>query len=88
MPAGTMDSALRCRRWDMGDVGDGVEAIGAMSCTNYRRASRMYKPGRICSEAACATVLSVYNPEDRCARHAVVTVVPTRRKRASLQKAS
>lgn len=72
----------------MADLGDGAEAIGAMSCTNYRRASHKYQAGRICSEAACVTVLSVYNPEDRCALHGLVAMAPTRRRRPALPKAS
>jgi hypothetical protein len=59
---------------------DGTDAIGAVSCTNYRRASRSYGEGRICAEPGCHTVLSIYNSEDHCARHAVTTA--TRRRRS------
>lgn len=72
----------------MADAGDGTEAVGAVSCTNYRRASRSYGTGRTCSEIGCTTVLSIYNPEDRCARHAVAGAVTRRRRSPNLRKAS
>jgi hypothetical protein len=65
----------------MADAMDGAEAVGAMSCTNYRRASRAYGSGRVCAEPGCSTVLSIYNADDRCARHAVVAGSPRRRSR-------
>ncbi|MEX1046240.1 MAG: hypothetical protein WD050_02370 [Actinomycetota bacterium] len=34
------------------------------------RCSRTYAPLRICDEAGCSTVLSVYNGRDRCWVHA------------------
>lgn len=72
----------------MADAVDGAEAVGAVSCTNYRRASRSYGTGRVCAEAGCSTVLSIYNSEDRCARHAVVGSAPRRRRSVSLPQAS
>jgi len=65
----------------MSDAIDSAEAVGAVCCTNYRRASRSFGSGRICAEPGCATVLSIYNSEDRCARHAVVAGAPRRRRR-------
>ncbi len=72
----------------MVDGSDSVDAVGAVSCTNYRRASRVYLPGRVCSEPGCETVLSIYNPEDRCSRHAIVAGSTRRRRNRSLPKAS
>lgn len=71
----------------MADV-DGAEAVGAVSCTNYRRASRSYGTGRVCSELGCGTVLSIYNSEDRCARHALTGATTRRRRSPNLRKAS
>lgn len=71
----------------MADTSDGAEAVGAMSCTNYRRVSRAYGTGRVCSEPACTTVLSIYNSEERCARHALAGSAP-RRRRPALRQAS
>jgi hypothetical protein len=30
---------------------------------------RSYRPGRVCRADGCTTVLSIYNPEPRCAVH-------------------
>ncbi|MGZ8598821.1 MAG: hypothetical protein ACXWXQ_04475 [Actinomycetota bacterium] len=30
---------------------------------------RSYRPGRVCRADGCTTVLSIYNPESRCAVH-------------------
>jgi hypothetical protein len=30
---------------------------------------RTYRPGRICVESGCRTVLSIYNPSSRCSLH-------------------
>jgi len=34
-----------------------------------RRPNRTYEPGRVCITEDCDTILSVYNPDERCARH-------------------
>lgn len=76
------------RGWEMADKGDGAEAVGAVSCSNYRRASRSYGPGRVCHEPGCTTVLSIYNSEDRCARHATAAAMQRRRRQPALRRAS
>jgi hypothetical protein len=30
---------------------------------------RTYRPGRVCVESGCQTVLSIYNPTSRCSLH-------------------
>jgi hypothetical protein len=30
---------------------------------------RTYRPGRVCLESGCRTVLSIYNPASRCSLH-------------------
>lgn len=72
----------------MADAVDGADAVGGVSCTNYRRASRSYGTGRTCAETGCSTVLSIYNAEDRCARHALAGATPRRRRSPALRKAS
>ena len=67
---------------------EGAEAVGAVSCTNYRRASRSYGNGRVCSELGCDTVLSIYNSEERCARHALAGTTTRRRRSPNLRTAS
>lgn len=67
---------------------DGAEAVGAVSCTNYRRASRSYGTGRVCTELGCNTLLSIYNSEERCARHALAGAASRRRRSPNLRKAS
>lgn len=72
----------------MAEAADSIDAVGAMSCTNYRRASRVYRAGRVCCEPGCETVLSIYNPEDRCSRHAIVASATRRRRPRALPEAS
>jgi len=46
-----------------------AESIGGMSCTSWQHPLRPHLKGRICREAGCDTILSIYNANDRCARH-------------------
>jgi hypothetical protein len=67
-------------------MSDDDEAIGAEVLTSHQRAARTYRKGRVCAEPGCQTVLSIYNPQDRCAAHELVVVDSGRRR--SLPKAS
>lgn len=39
-----------------------------------------YEPGRVCSHPPCPTVLSIYNPKDRCGAHDKARVLRVPRK--------
>jgi hypothetical protein len=47
----------------------GGELVGAA-----RRQPSPAPPGRICTEPGCATVLSIYNSDQRCTRHSFLRV--------------
>ena len=53
----------------------------AMTGTPIRggvRASKAYKPGRVCQDHECETILSVYNRGRFCSRHEPMAVPRTR----------
>jgi len=52
--------------------------VGAGSGT---RLPRVHRTGRVCTEDGCETLLSIYNPSEHCAVHAVVPTRPRRRRR-------
>lgn len=45
------------------------ELVGAA-----RRQPPPAPPGRVCTEPGCASVLSIYNSDERCARHSFLHV--------------
>ena len=47
-----------------------TSTVGARRCGDHRSPTRRYTRHRTCAEDGCETVLSVYNPDDRCALHA------------------
>jgi len=55
---------------------DLAEGIGGVLCTSAVRRSRTYRSGRICAEPGCTTILSIYNPGERCAEHEAGQIAP------------
>jgi len=58
-----------------------AEKLGGYIVYRARFADRMPKPsrtyaaGRVCAHDGCRTVLSIYNSEPECARHAFTVLV-------------
>lgn len=50
------------------DLQERIALRGRLS-ENAGRGPRRGRTGRVCAEPACRTVLSVYNPQDRCWEH-------------------
>jgi hypothetical protein len=52
------------------DRADGGDAsIGGQAFTTYGRPSKAFPEGRVCGEASCDTVLSIYNESEYCYQH-------------------
>ncbi len=52
---------------DRADGGD--LSIGGQAFTTYGRPSKKFPEGRICGEAGCGTMLSIYNESEFCYQH-------------------
>jgi hypothetical protein len=48
------------------------DVVGAQPIGGARRQPSPSAPGRVCAEHGCATVLSIYNPDEHCSRHSFV----------------
>ena len=51
-----------------------VTRVLAEGLADGTRPSLRYAAGRVCSLPECRTVLSIYNEDDRCARHSFLHV--------------
>jgi len=66
------------------------DAIGGQLLGAQRRPGPTFARGRVCSEAGCKTVLSIYNSNSRCAIHDFDTTlvhVPATRLRSRIDGA-
>ena len=53
-------------------------AVGGSPITGNVRASKAFKPGRICAEDGCGTLLSIYNKGKFCFQHEPMATPRTR----------
>ena len=54
------------------------ERLGATPVSGASRASRTYRPGRVCETHGCGTVLSIYNRGRYCSFHEPASAPRTR----------